>query len=263
MKMKLNVLEEGERKLKILVEESSPAFMNALRRISINNVPVLAIEDVIVDENDSALFDEVVAQRLGQIPLVFDPEEFNFRDECDCEDGCPNCEAKFSLEKEGPGKVYSGDLVCETGDVETLYNEIPITHLDENQKVKMEAVAILSTGQDHSKHQAAITSYRYYPKIQVDNRKISKEDVEKCVEVCPKDVFEDEDGKLKVKNEENCTLCKECLEEIDSDGLEIEGDESRFILNIESVSSLSPWDIMEESMGILERKAEKVVEKIG
>lgn len=260
--MKLNVLEEDGRKLKILVEESSPAFMNALRRISGNSIPVLAIEDVLVDENGSALFDEVVAQRMGQIPLEFDPEKFNLKDECDCEDGCPNCEVKFSLEKKGPGKVYSGDLVCESGDVEPLYDNIPITHLEENQEVKMEAVAILSTGQDHSKHQASITSYRYYPKISVDNRKLSKEEAKKCLEVCPKDVFEEKDGKLKVKNEENCTLCKECVEEIDSEGLEIEGDESRFIFNIESVSSLSPKDIMEKAMDILEEKSDKVIEKM-
>lgn len=261
--MKVKKLREGERKLRLLVEESNTALLNAVRRISMNGVPVLAIEDVGIDENSSALFDEIIAQRLGQIPLDFDPDKFNLKEDCDCEDGCPNCEAKFSLEKEGPGRVYSGDLVCETGGVEPLYDKIPITELDENQLVKLEATAMLSTGKDHSKHQAAISSYQYYPEISVDNRKLSKDEVEKCVEICPRDVFKESDGKLRVEKEERCTLCNECLEAVESDGLEIEGDESSFILSVESISALEPEEVLKRAVDILEGKADKVLQKIG
>lgn len=261
--MKVEKLESGNGTLKLTVGDANPAFVNVIRRISMNGVPVLAIEDVGIDENSSALFDEIVAQRLGQIPLEFDPEKFNTREECDCEDGCPNCEVKFSLEKEGPGTVYSGDLVCETADVEPLYDNIPITELDENQLVKLEATAILSTGKDHSKHQASIASYQYYPQISVDNRKLNKDEVKECVEVCPRNVFENEDGKLRMKNEVDCSLCKECVEAIESKGLEVEGDENKFIYKIESISALEPEAILERTTEIVEEKADKVIEKIG
>lgn len=260
--MKVEKLGRKDRSLKFLVENSNPAFLNAVRRISMNQVPVLAIEDVGIDENDSALFDEAVAQRLGQIPLDFDPEKFNLPEECDCEDGCPNCRARFSLEEEGPGKVRAGDLESESEGVKPLYEDIPITVLDDNQLIKLEATAILSTGKDHSKHQASIASYQYYPQINVDNRKLDKEEARRCAEVCPRDVFKLDNGNLRVVDESRCTICKECVEEVDSDGIEVEGDEERFIFKIESISALEPLTILKKTSEILERKAGKVVEKL-
>lgn len=260
--MKIEKINEEDRSLKLLIKDSNPAFMNALRRISMNDVPVLAIEDVLIDENNSALFDEVIAQRLGQIPLKFDPEKFELREECDCEDGCPNCQARFSLEGEGPGTVYSGDLVCEDAKVEPLYEGIPITQLDENQQIKLEAVAVLSTGKDHSKHQASLASYQYYPDISIDNRKLSEEDASEMEKICPRDVFKVEDGKLRVENQLKCTLCKECTEEVESEGVEIHGNEEKFIFKIESISALEPQDILERAVEILKEKSDKVIQKM-
>ncbi len=263
MIMELEKIDEEDGKLRFVVKDSSPAMMNAIRRISMNQIPVLAIEDVGIIENSSALFDEIVAQRLGQIPLVFDPKKFDAREECDCEEGCVNCEAKFTLQKEGPGKVYSGDIVSESDDVEILYDGIPITELDENQEIELEATAIVSIGEDHSKHQAAISSYQYYPIIDVDQEELTDDEKEECVEVCPRNVFEVDDGKLKIVDEKRCTLCKECVQETDFDGITVTSDEEKFIFKIESVSSLNPEDILEKTAEILDGKAEKVIGKLG
>lgn len=259
--MEIESLGKEDRTLKLVVEDSTPAFMNALRRISMNDVPVLAIEDVFIDKNNSALFDEIIAQRLGQIPLKFDPEKFNFREECDCEEGCPNCQVRFSLEKEGPGMVYSGDIVSENEEVVPLYDNIPITQLDENQRVKLEATAELSTGQDHSKHQAAISSYQYYPIINISESELTKKDVERCVEVCPRDVYGNQDGKLKVVDEKSCTLCKECEETVGKEKVQVEGNDTKFIFKIESISALEPEEILEISLDRLSEKADRVIEK--
>ena len=45
------------------------SYANTLRRLFMNDVPVLAIEDVEFRKNDSGLYDEMVALRLGLIPL--------------------------------------------------------------------------------------------------------------------------------------------------------------------------------------------------
>ncbi|MFP4116645.1 MAG: DNA-directed RNA polymerase subunit D [Candidatus Aenigmatarchaeota archaeon] len=259
--MEFEKIEEDDKKLKFVTKDTNPAMMNALRRISMNYIPVLAIEDVGVKENSSPIFDEVIAQRLGQVPLVFDPDKFTLKGECDCEDGCPNCEVDFTFEGEGLGRLYSKDLVCETGDIEVLYDEIPITEMDENQRVELEATAVLSKGKDHSKHQAAISSYQYYPIIDIDNDELTKEEKGRCVEVCPKDVFELDGGDLKVSEEKKCTVCKECVNEVDT-GVVVTGDEEKFIFTIESTCSLSPQEIIEKAADILEKKSEKVVEKL-
>jgi len=260
--MKIEKMDKKGRTLKVLVKDSNPAMMNAIRRISMKSVPVLAIEDVGVIENSSPLFDEIIAQRLGQVPIDFEPEEFDIREDCDCEDGCPNCEATFSLEVEDPGTVHSEDIVCESGDVEPLHDEIPITELDENQRIEMEATAIVSTGDDHSKHQASISSYQYYPIIDIDNRKLDDEEKKKAAEVCPRDVLEVKNGKLKVLDETRCTLCKECMEEVSSEGIVITGDEEKFILKVEPISALSPEYIIEKTAEILEDKADRIIDKL-
>lgn len=258
--MKINLIENDERKIKFSVSETTPAFVNAIRRISMEHIPILAIEDVAIQENSSALFDEMLAQRMGLIPLEFDPDKYNLKEECDCGDGCTECQAEFSLQKEGPGKAYSGDIIPENSSIKPLYENIPITEMDEDQEVELEATAIVSTGEDHSKHQAAITSYQYYPKIKINQDKI--DDAETCTEICPAGVFKTEGDELVVENIEKCTLCRECEENCKKGAIEISGDKTKFIVSLESISGLEPSKILEITTNILERKGKEITEKL-
>ncbi len=60
------------------------ALANTLRRILIAEVPTMAIEDCFIQNNTSIIPDEILAHRIGLIPLKADPREFNFR-ACDSE----------------------------------------------------------------------------------------------------------------------------------------------------------------------------------
>jgi DNA-directed RNA polymerase I and III subunit RPAC1 len=51
---------------------------NALRRILLSEVPSVAIDTVFITRNTSILQDEVLAHRLGLIPLSIDPRQFEF-----------------------------------------------------------------------------------------------------------------------------------------------------------------------------------------
>ena len=52
------------------------SIANAFRRIMIAEVPTICVEDVYVWNNTSVVQDEVMAQRIGLIPLNVNPELF-------------------------------------------------------------------------------------------------------------------------------------------------------------------------------------------
>src|SRR3990167_3867501 len=67
--MDLKVIKQTENEIIGIVDKTSPALMNALRRAASFEVPVLAIEEVDFRQNSSALWDEMVALRLGLVLL--------------------------------------------------------------------------------------------------------------------------------------------------------------------------------------------------
>jgi DNA-directed RNA polymerase I and III subunit RPAC1 len=52
------------------------SIANAFRRILLAEVPTMAIEHVYIWNNSSIIQDEVLAHRLGLIPLKVDPRAF-------------------------------------------------------------------------------------------------------------------------------------------------------------------------------------------
>ena len=91
---------------------ASPAFANAFRRAMIGEVPTLAIEDVRIYNNTSALFDEMLAHRLGLIPIKTDLSSYSTQAKCTCGGaGCPGCTVTYTLSAEGPRMVSSNDLI--------------------------------------------------------------------------------------------------------------------------------------------------------
>src|SRR3989344_3740746 len=81
----------------VLRIDANEALANAIRR-SLSEVPTLAIDEVEIYKNDSALYDEIVANRLGLIPLKTE-KSMSGKTKID-----------FKLSKKGPGMVYAEDL---------------------------------------------------------------------------------------------------------------------------------------------------------
>ena len=52
---------------------------NALRRIMIGEVPTMAIENVYIYNNTSVMHDEILAHRLGLIPIFADAAQFDIK----------------------------------------------------------------------------------------------------------------------------------------------------------------------------------------
>jgi len=161
--MKIKILKKNKDEMTFVVEEINHDFANELRRIMISEISVMAIEFVDFKKNDSALPDELIANRLGQIPLTFDKKAYSMPDDCSCKGkGCSRCQIELVLKKKGPGIVYSGDLKSKAKDVQPVFDKIPIVELFEpNDEIQFEAIAQLGNGRMHAKWQSAVVGYKY------------------------------------------------------------------------------------------------------
>ena len=260
--MKVELIKKEDRKITFLLDGTTPQFANALRRISMVEIPNLAVTYVDFNKNDSVLYDETIAHRLALIPFVFNVKDFDFKETCQCEGkGCSLCEVVFAVNKKGPCIVYSKDLKSNNKNVAPLYDNIPIVELLEGQDIKFAAVASLGTGRDHAKFNAAISFYRYYPNIKMETQVKNPED---CIKICPKNALSIKGNKATVSTD--CDLCKECTKVVNpKDSLNIWGDGTKFIFTVESISGLNAEEIITTAIKILKNKAsglEKGIKKL-
>lgn len=154
-----NIKKEGST-ISFEVSGINASIANALRRAVISKVPTLAIEDVRFYDNSSILNDEILAHRLGLIPLNADLDTYKLQKDCKCKGkGCSTCTATLTLDVKGPGTVYAEKLKSKGNAVAPVYKKTPITKLTDKQAIKLEAVAVLGAGKDHIKWQPGIASY--------------------------------------------------------------------------------------------------------
>ena len=156
--VEVKVLEEGGNTVSLQLEGIDRSYANAVRRFCISEVPAMAIDDVVILENSSVLYDEILAHRLGMIPIRTDLSRYNLPEECDCGNplGCQKCRVLFVLDAKGRDKVStvaSGDLVSEDREVRPVSESIPLVKLAVGQSVKLEAYARLGRGKEHAKWQ--------------------------------------------------------------------------------------------------------------
>lgn len=154
----IKILERDNYHIVIEFSDIPRQYVNALRRLSISQVPTFAIDDVVVLENSSVMHDEAIAHRLGLIPLRTDLERFVMPHDCDCNStlGCSKCRVLLVLDTESQDKtkvITSADLISEDDVVKPVNGEIPIVSLAPGQKLKFEAYARLGTGKSHAKWQ--------------------------------------------------------------------------------------------------------------
>jgi DNA-directed RNA polymerase subunit D len=154
----IEILEKEDERITVKFNNIPMQYINAIRRLSISEVPTLAIDDVVILENSSVMHDEAIAHRVGLIPLRTDLNRFVMPHDCDCKStlGCSKCRVLLVLDSEANEKtkvVTSGELLSEDELVKPVSRDIPIIALAPNQKLKFEAYARLGVGKDHAKWQ--------------------------------------------------------------------------------------------------------------
>lgn len=257
----------SERLARFTISGVSTSFANMLRRAMISEVPTLAIEDVLIYDNTSVLFDEMLAHRLGLIPLRTNLDHYRSRAECTCEGaGCPICTATYTLSVEGPRTVRSSDLIPQDPDTTPAEADIPIIELEEDQKIVLEAHAIVGTGKEHAKWQATTAcGYKNYPVIRVDEK---CDGCGMCIDECPRDVLESGNGKVRVigGRQELCSLCRLCERACLAGGIgtepaiHIDADENRFIFMVESDGSMPVLEIIERALQYIRKTSDDLVD---
>ena len=268
--MKIEVKEQDENSMTFIVRDVEVPFVNAIRRIAMMKVPKLAIEDVFIVKNDSAMFDEVLAHRLGLTPLVSDLESIEglvMPEDCDCDsekgEYCPRCSVSFSLRETGPKTVYSKDLKsCGDSKIKPVYDTIPLLKLKENEDVDLEAVAKLGIGKDHAKWvPTTVCAYKQYPDITFNE---DEEVIYAVADTCPRNVLsaDKDEGRIDIVDIENCSLCKTCVrtaKAYDSKFINVGYRENDFIFKIETDGSMPPKEVLLKACDVLDSKADEFI----
>ena len=281
--MKIESTNLSKNRAEIIFSGVEPYLLNAFRRALMVDVPKMAIDKVeihlgaISDENGrtyestTPLFDEIIAHRLGMIPVPTDGEalinnHLKPADECDCSGtGCPNCQVMYSLNKRGPATVYSGDLEP-LGDekLKTKDAKIPIVKLTEDEGILIYAIAHIGTGDMHARWQAVhAAGYRPIPVITINQKKVN--DPERVIGNCPRDVYEISKKSLKAKNPEACILCRTCEHEDISgkDAIKVDANTSRYFFKFETDGALEPKYAILYALKVLEARYDDFQESFG
>ena len=234
--MKLVKKKDNQITFRAEIEES---LANALRRY-INQIPVLAIDEVEISRNDSPLYDETIAHRLGLIPLKI------------TKDG----EAKIKFKAKEDGFVYSDEI---RGELEVVYNKIPITFLKKGEELDIKTIAKLGKGEEHSKFCPGLMYYRNLVKIDLD-----KDCAKEIVEVCPQKVFSIDQGKIKIEYPEECDLCEACIEfcERKKKGAVKLIPEEELLITLESFGQIDANNILKKSIEILKKDLAQISKQI-
>ncbi len=262
--MEVEIIEQDKKQNRIvfLLKGSSPAFANMLRKTIIDEVPTMAIEDVEMRKNSSVLYDEIIAHRLGLIPLTTDPDAYVLPENCTCKgEGCSKCQLQLSLKAKGPGYVYASELKSKDPKVVPVHQKMPIVKLIKGQTLELEAVAVLGKGIEHAKWCPGLAYYKYKPEIEV---KKGVSDPKAVADSCPVDVYSVKNKEL-VINKDNllkCHLCCACTD-VDPEHIKLKEINDEFVFVVESWGQLSPKDIVSTAADLMQKKCDEVVRLVG
>ena len=192
--MKVKVLKMDDYYAQVEFKDVDYSFVNSIRRSLVSMVPCLALHEIdfhmgslgsYVDEESgdekeyesiSAMFNEIIAHRLGMLPIPTDKktvEAFG----SSINDDSKQPDIMYSLHKKGPCTVYSSDLEPVNGDDSLIIPEpnVPIVKLAEGQAILIYAKAKMGVASKHTKWQCAVAP-RFYqaPTITVSPGKGSK-----------------------------------------------------------------------------------------
>lgn len=286
--LKIRILKDeeiaGESKVEFEVIGIEAPIANALRRIMLSRVPTMAIDHISFEDNTSVIPDEILAHRIGLVPLRAPPNQFEPVKVTDVTnvavyDATNSLQFRLDVSCSGrpddSGKVYSRDLkwVPKEGqeakfreaDVGPVHGDILLAQLSPGQRIVFTAHAVLGRGETHAKWSPVATAfYRMVPRVSIV-QPIVNESAQRLKAACPVGVFDVEDtGKAVVLDQgRNCRVCRECLRHEEWKGkVEVTRDKNHFVFSIESTGAYKAKDIFREAINEFKKTLTEVREAI-
>ena len=238
----MEIIEKKNNKI-VFRAQMDETIANAIRRY-LGHVPILAVDEVEIEKNDSALYDETIAHRIGLIPLKTD-KTVNEK---------TTANLKLSTDKEGI--VYSGGL---KGSVKVVYDKIPITLLNKGQEFELTARVRAGKGVEHAKFSPGLMFYRNFA-----SAKIEKDCPQEILESCKKNAIKTEGGKIVISDVYGNDACEAIIEKYMKEGKTqieiIPSDE--LIITVESFGQMDADDIFRKSIEALKKDLTTVEKKV-
>lgn len=274
----VEIVKLTENYLEFYLTNADLSYANGLRRIIISEVCTMAIDLVNITSNTSPLFDEFIAHRLGLIPLVSsEVNNYVYQRDCNCNEYCEKCSVQFYIDiqcKEDQMDITTEHIKSVNSENSVLpvkyHDEDPIViaKLKKNQELNIHMIAKKGIGKEHAKWSPVSTCVmQHVPEIEfLQDRflidKLSIKQKQDFVESCPSKVYRyDEIRKIVVLEDKlKCTYCEECLNKLDSFGLDntevikIAPVANKFLFKLETVGSLKPEQVMVDALNEMKNK---------
>ncbi len=251
--MKIRILRLTEGKAEFLLEETTPAMANALRRAILSEVPVMAVHEVIFFTNTTDYPDEYIAHRLAMIPIRTDLKNYSM-------DEGSVVTLRLDKEAQEEGVVYSGDLESSDPLIIPLNSRIPIVTMKRGQKLKFEAIVKLGKGKWHAKWQPVSgLRYSYTPIYEVLPEALP----ESCKDC--ESLEKNKNGILIIRDPYSCPKCAAELERMLNSGdsrVQIKWDATRIFMGFESNGQIPPFRIILTAADELIKKFDEFENKL-
>ena len=258
--MKLEKLKDDKKnkKLSFMLKGSNEVFANTIRRMIIEEVPTLAVEEVEVKDNNSALHDEMLALRLGLIPIKTDMKSYRLpKNQDEITEKSANCTVQLKLKSNKKGYVYAGEAESADPKCTFVYEKMPVVKLLSKQKVDVIMTAVMGQGKEHTKWTPGLAFYKKEPAVKVGK----VHDPETLSKICT-------DGVFKIKGN-NVELVNEKV--YDSNLLEVYAEADKgitvtytdnILFNLESWGQLTCKEMLTACAEILVEKVEELEKQI-
>lgn len=248
--MEVRILESSKDKLQLsfMIRGTTPAFANALRRLTMTEVPTMAIEDVEFRKNSTALYDETIAHRLGLLPLKTDLKSYRMKKGAE-DDGAAACEAIFTLKAKGPGIIYASALKSKDPKIVPVYPDTPLVLLLKGQELELQATAILGKGKEHTKWGPCLVWHTFEPTLSINTKSPM---LEKMKQLYPPQIF-DKNGKI----DKAAILDNNLIDAVDGvcdDVIKVEYNEKNIIVHMESWGQLDCKTIVQKAVELFDEQ---------
>lgn len=258
--MKIEKLAEDKKlnTIQLRISGSNEVFINSLRRLIIEEVPTLAVEIVEVKDNNSALYDEMLALRLGLIPIKTDLKSYQFaQNEDEIKEKSARSTLQIKLKSSKKGVVLAGEAQSADPKCTFVYEDMPVVKLLAKQKLDVTMTAILGKGREHTKWSPGWAFYNKEPKITLGK----VQDPAAIAAASSDKVFTLKGNKLQIdQGQANNSQLLHYYEELDNQ-IKVEYTDN-YIFNLESWGQLSCKEILVTAAQILTEKTDELLAQL-